>query len=36
VYETRNLAGRELDVDPLLELADGAHLPIGAQELVAT
>ena len=33
--ETRDVARRELLVDGVLELADGAHLPVGFEQLVA-
>ncbi len=33
--ETRNLAGRDLDVQPLLELTDDFHLPVRAQQQLA-
>ena len=34
--EARDVAGRELLVHPLLELADRAHLVVGVQQLAAT
>ncbi len=36
MHEAGDRAIGELDMHPLLELADGLHLPIGAQEIVAT
>ena len=34
VRETRDLAGLDLDVQALLELADGLHLPVGAEQSI--
>ncbi len=34
--ETRNVAGGEFEMDPILELPDQAHLSIGTQKVVAT
>ena len=34
VREPRDLAGLDLDVQSLLELADGLHLPVGAEQSV--
>src|SRR6516164_4676457 len=34
VHEARDLAGGELGVHALLELADGPHLPVGSQQLL--
>ena len=33
--EAGDVAGRELVVDGVLELADGAHLPVGLEQLFA-
>jgi hypothetical protein len=35
VREARDLTGLDLDVEPLLELADGLHLAVGAKQLVS-
>ena len=32
--EARNIAAPEIDVQPLLELADGAHPPVSGQQFV--
>ena len=34
VREPRDLAGLDLDVQSLLELADGLHLPVGVEQSV--
>ena len=34
VHKAGNLPGREFDMDPLLELADGLHVAVGLEQLV--